>query len=88
MDYLLFTYPNCSQCEAVKEYLAEAPLEGQEYSLVLKESKIKIRDYLGVLKRDEKGGIAIPTLILQEEGEVLVVLNSREELEEWLKSKD
>jgi glutaredoxin len=88
MDYLLFTYPNCSQCEAVKGYLAEASLEGQECSLVLKESKMKIRDYLGVLKRDDKGGIIIPTLILREEGEVLVVLNSKEELEEWLKSRD
>ena len=53
MDYLLFTYPNCSQCEAVKGYLTETPLAGEEYSLVLKESKMKIRDYLGVLKRDE-----------------------------------
>ena len=85
MDYLLFTYPNCSQCEAVKGYLTESPLEGQEYSLALKESKMKIRDYLDVLKRDDRGGIIIPTLIFREEGEVLVVLNSREELEEWLK---
>ena len=87
MDYLLFTYPNCSQCAAVKTYLAESPLEGKEYSLILKESKMKIRDFLGVLKRDDKGGIIIPTLILQEEGEVMVVVNSKQELEEWLKSR-
>ena len=87
MDYLLFTYPNCSQCEAVKRYLVEAPLEGQEHNLVLKESKMMIRDYLGVLKRDDKGGIIIPTLIFREEGEVLAVLNSKQELEEWLKSR-
>lgn len=87
MDYLLFTYPNCSQCEALKGYLGKSSLEGQEYSLVLKESKMKIRDYLSVLKRDEKGGIVIPTLILQEEGEVLTILNSKEELEKWLKSR-
>ncbi len=87
MDYLLFTYPNCSQCEAVKRYLAETPLEGEEYSLVLKESKMKIRDYLGVLKRDDKGGIIIPTLILREEEEELIVLNNKEELEEWLRSR-
>lgn len=88
MDYLLFTYPNCSQCEALKGYLGKSSLEGQEYSLTHKEGKIKIRDYLSVLKRDDKGGIVIPTLILQEEGKVLAVLNRREELEEWLKSRD
>jgi len=87
MDYLLFTYPNCSQCEVLKGHLGGSSLEGQEYSLVLKESKLKIRDYLSVLKRDEKGGIVIPTLILQEKGKVLAVLNGKEELEEWLKSK-
>jgi len=87
MDYLLFTYPNCSQCQALKGYLAEAAVEGQEYSLVLKESKMKIRDYLSIVKRDEKGGIVIPTLILQERGEMLAVLNSKEELVEWLRSR-
>ncbi len=87
MDYLLFSYPNCVRCEELKTDLADTGLQGREYSLVLKESKLKIRDFLSVLRRDEKGGIVIPTLVLQEEGELIVVLNSRKELEEWWKSR-
>lgn len=87
MEYLLFTYPNCSRCEELKKNLGEAELEGQEYNLVLKDSKLKIRDFLSFLKRDDKGAIIIPTLVLKERGEVAAILNSSMELEEWLKSK-
>jgi len=88
MNYLLFTYPNCQRCEELKKYLAETELEGQEYSLILKDSKLKIREYLASIKRDDKGAIIIPTLLLQDEGGVAAVVNKREELEEWLKSRD
>jgi glutaredoxin len=88
VKYLLFTYPNCQRCEELKKYLAESELEGKEYSLILKESKLKIRDYLNSIKRDDKGAIVIPTLLLQDEGGVSAVLNTREELEEWLRSRD
>jgi len=88
MEYLLFTYPHCPQCEDLKEYLQQIPLSGQEYSLVLKESKMRIREFLKVLKRDSKGGIIIPTLIIKDEDQPPVVLNSRRELEEWWKSRD
>jgi len=88
VDYLLFTYPNCQRCEELKKYLAETELEGQEYSLLLKESKLKIREYLDSIKRDDKGAIIIPTLLLQDEGGVAAVVNNREELEEWLRSRD
>jgi glutaredoxin len=88
VSYLLFTYPNCQKCDELKKYLAETELEGQEYSLILKESKLKIREYLGRIKRDDKGAIIIPTLLLQDEGGVAAVVNNREELEEWLKSRD
>ena len=87
MEYLLFTYPNCSQCEALKKHLHEAGIESEEYNLVAKESKLKIRDFLKVLKRDEKGGIVIPTLIIRDQDEVVAVLNNREELEDWSQSK-
>jgi len=87
MEYLLFTYPNCQKCEALKKALSENNLQGAEYNLIQKESKMKIRDFLNVIKRDEKGGIIIPTLVLQESGEVLAVLNNREELGDWLRSK-
>lgn len=88
MEYYLFTYPNCEKCEAIKNVLGEADLEGEEYNLSRKESKMKIREYLDVLKRDEKGGIVLPTLVLQEAGEVIAILNTQEELRDWLKSKD
>ncbi len=88
MNYLLFTYPNCQKCEELKKYLAETELAGQECNLILKESKLKIREYLDSIKRDDKGAIIIPTLVLQEEGGVTAVVNNREELEEWLRSRD
>ena len=69
--------------------MGEIDFEGQEYNLVSKESKLKIRDFLSVLKRDDKGGaIIIPTLVLQKEGEVAAVINGRKELEDWLRSKE
>jgi len=87
MEYFIFTYPNCLRCEELKKYLGETNLEGQECNLVLKESKLKIREFLGLLKRDDKGAIVIPTLVLQENGKVVSVLNNRKELEDWLRSR-
>lgn len=88
MNYLLFTYPNCQKCNELKKYLVDTELEGQEYNLTLKESKLKIREYLNSIKRDDKGAIIIPTLLIQEEGGVTAVVNNRKELEEWLRSRD
>lgn len=87
MEYLLFTYPNCEKCEAVKKVLAGTDLQGAEYNLSQKESKMKIREFLPILKRDEKGGIMLPTLVLREEGDVVALLNTQEELRNWLKSR-
>jgi hypothetical protein len=87
MEYFLFTYPNCQKCGAIKELLAGTDLRGKEYNLSQKESKLKIREFLSVLKRDEKGGIILPTLVLQEAGEISAILNTQEELRDWLKSK-
>jgi len=87
MEYLFFTYPNCQKCDALKDSLRTTDLRGQEYNLTQKESKLKIRDYLKVLKRDDKGGIIIPTLIVEEEGAVVSVLNDHEEFSQWLRSK-
>ena len=87
MEYLLFSYPNCQKCEALKKALFEANLQGAEYNLIQKESKLRIRDFLSVIKRDEKGGIIIPTLVLQEAEDVIAVLNSHQELGDWLRSR-
>ncbi len=71
----------------LKEYLKTISLQGQEYNLTLKGSKLKIREFLDSIKRDEKGAIIIPTMVLQEEEEVVAVLNNSQELEDWLRSK-
>ena len=88
MQYILFTYPNCSQCDALKAHLNDNGYKSQEYNLVQKDSKMKIREFLDVLKRDDKGGILIPTLIVLDEGDIETVLNTREEFESWLRSRD
>ncbi len=87
MEYLLFTYPNCSKCAEIRGLLAGTDIEGREYDLTQKESKLRIREFLGLLKRDEKGGILLPTLVLREEGNVLAVVNDPQELEAWLRSR-
>ena len=87
MEYLLFSYPNCLQCEAVKSLLNQKDIAVNEFDLANRESKIKIREFLKVLKRDDKGGIIIPTLIIQQKSELIAVLNNQEELGDWLKSK-
>jgi len=88
LEYLLFSYPNCAKCDALKEGLNNSDIEGTEYNLIRKESKLKLREYLKVIKRDDKGGIIIPTLILRDEDGIEPVLNSKEELQDWLRSKD
>ena len=87
MEYLLFTFPNCKDCDDLKTYVGGKSFEVQEFSLTQKDSKMKIRDYLNVLKRDDKGAIIIPTMIIRDSGEVVSVLNSREEMDSWLRSK-
>lgn len=87
MDYFLFTYPNCPSCQELKEFLDKTELEIEEYNLIAKESKMKIREFLSFIKRDSTGAIKIPSLIAQESGKVEVVLNNRQEMEDWLKSK-
>lgn len=86
MDYLLFTYPNCPKCETLKKLLAERDIYYQEYSLTQPQGKARIRDFVKMLKRDDTGGIILPTLILNDQGIVRAVLNSAEEFERWSKS--
>ena len=87
MDYLLFTYPNCVKCEAMKKTLAESQTAYAEYSLTSPPGKAKIREFLNVIKRDESGAIKLPTLIAHTQGIVRGVLNTAEEFEDWSRSK-
>lgn len=87
MDYLLFTYPNCDKCDAFKDYLTGTSLGGEELSLVQKESKLRLREFLGSIKRDDKGAIIIPVFVLREDGKVLGIFNDQLELDSWLRSR-
>ena len=88
MDFLLFTYPNCQKCEDLKAFMSAEKLPAQVFKVEEKDGRLRIREFLSSVKRDDKGAIILPTLILREEGAVSAVLNSRQELEEWLRSKD
>lgn len=87
MDYLLFTYPNCQKCEDMKVTLREATIPTREYKVEEKEGRLRIREFLGQIKRDDKGSIILPTLVLHENGQVVAVMNTRQEVQEWLKSR-
>jgi hypothetical protein len=87
MDYLLFTYPNCDKCEAFRTYLRGNGLSGAEYDLTQRDSKLKVREYLARIQRDEHGAMVLPIFVLRERESVLGVFNTLPELESWLKSR-
>jgi len=87
LTYELFTYPACQRCEDLKAYLKTTGLEGLEHSLAQREGKLKIREHLSLVRRDERGGMVLPVLVLRDETGVLAVLQSREDVEAWLKSR-
>jgi glutaredoxin len=87
MDYLLFTYPNCAKCESLKKKLAETRTPYAEYNLTQTPGKAKIREFINVIKRDDKGAIILPTLVAHTQGIVRAVINSAEEFDGWSKSK-
>jgi glutaredoxin len=87
MDYYLFTYPNCQKCEKLKEYLKTESVPIREYNLVERESKVKIREFITLVKRDKDGAVILPMLVAREGENVAAVLNTQEEFEAWWKSK-
>jgi glutaredoxin len=62
-------------------------LELREFDVSTRDGKVKIRDYIKLLRRDNSGSIIIPTLIIEENENATAVLNSAEELDLWLKSR-
>jgi len=87
MEYLLFTYPNCGKCEAMKKKLAETATAYAEFSLTQPPGKAKIREFINVIKRDDKGAIILPTLVCHTQGIVRAVLNTAEEFDGWSRSR-
>jgi len=63
------------------------PLQGEGLSLVEKAGKMRLREYLGLIKRDEKGAIILPVFVLREEGQVKGIFTDYMELDCWLKSR-
>jgi hypothetical protein len=92
MDYLLFTYPNCDKCDAFKAYLQGTfpegrPFPGEVLSLVEKEGKLRLREFLGRIKRDDKGAIVLPVFVLREKGQVQEIFTDHTEFDRWWKSR-
>ncbi len=87
MEYLVFTYPNCLKCEDVKAFVKEAALAAEFLDVAGKPGRMRIREFLPHVRRDEKGGIILPTILALEEGRVEAVLNTRAELEAWSRSR-
>jgi glutaredoxin len=87
MDYYLFSYPNCLKCESLRKTLDEKGIAYTDYSLVQPPGKAKIREFIRHVRRDDKGAIILPTLVLNDQGIVRAVMNSSEELDAWWKSK-
>ncbi len=87
MDYVLFSYPNCNKCEALKQRLAETGTSYTEFGLTQPQGKAKIREFINVIKRDDKGAIILPTLVAHTQGIVRAVLNTAEEYEAWSRSR-
>ena len=88
MDYLLFTYPNCVKCEALKKRLAETRTDYSEFSLTQPPGKAKIREFIKVIKRDDTGAIILPTLVAHTQGVVRAVINTAEEFDGWSRSRE
>lgn len=87
MDYVLFTLPNCHKCEDLKAALKEAAVAMDVQDLAGKEGRLRIRPFLSRIKRDTQGAIILPTLVCRDGDRVEAVLNTREELAAWLRSR-
>ncbi len=87
MNYVLFTYPNCHKCEDMKAALKEAAISMEVQDVAEKEGRIRIRTFLPQVKRDTQGAIILPTLVCQDGDRVDAVINTREELTAWLRSR-
>ena len=87
MEFVFFTYPDCGKCEEMKRFLKGTTLTGREFDLTQKEGRLRVREFLSLIRRDEKGSIILPVFVLQEDGRVLGLFNTAQELDSWLRSR-
>jgi hypothetical protein len=71
----------------MKKRLTETGTPYQEFGLTSPPGKAKIREFINVIKRDEKGAIILPTLVAHTQGIVRTVINTAEEFDGWSRSK-
>jgi len=73
MDYLLYSYPNCSKCEKVKEYFKEKGIKYREINAGIGEGRVKFRDFYSKnkdkIQRENDGAVLLPVLV--KEGEII-----------------
>jgi len=91
-DWKLFTQPNCTQCDTVKETLSETDLNFELYNL--KESKHQklfsqyYRQIRKTLERKDNGGLDLPVLIsIDNEGQVRQYAMGPRKIEEMLNTR-
>lgn len=87
MELLMFTYPNCEKCAALKSHLEGHGASYTEYDLARPEGKVRIREFIRDIRRDESGAVILPTLVALEEGRPPAVVTNPEEYDAWLKSR-
>ena len=84
MHYNLYTFPNCGDCESVKDFLNGAGIKFSEVNLGGREGKKEFgKIYAGIesqLKRDEKkSSIILPMLIRFGDGGVEAIAQGIDE---------
>lgn len=87
-SYKLFTFPNCSKCMEVKEFLSTQELTGSVVNLKETEGNKIFREYYRVLKdkikRDDDGAVKLPVLLLMNGEDVLHTAQGIEETKQIL----
>jgi len=92
VKYKVFTLPTCIKCPAVKDYLKQSGLEGQEINLKEKEGILELRKYYVLVKdkmpaRDAHGNLPLPiVLFFDEQDNIVHVANSLDEVQSAVKS--
>jgi glutaredoxin len=83
MRYLFFSMPACPKCAAIKDYLKNSDIEGEENSLADPEGVIRLRKIYPQIKerikRNEDGSLPIPTILFLDDSSNIV--NTAHDLE-------
>lgn len=88
MNYELFSYPRCTECAGVRQYLKERGIQFEEHDLSSLEGIKRIRDHLKTIRegveRDKSGGIKLPLVLMLDDDKIVDIVQDRESLEKCL----